>query len=129
MKVNFKILSFSLPHRNNILCRNFSQRGKFTNKTTIKFLYQQVCKHSSKTTSYMGFYQGFPNFSQRSFINNEHESYTFCGKSYETSNRKNLNLCYLIVEILAKVHIKELFSPKLHLTLTHDCAESKTITI
>ena len=74
----------------------------------------------------MGFYQGFPNFSQRSFINNEHESYTFCGMSYETS--KNLNLCYLIVEILAKVHIKELFSPKLHLTLTYDCAEQKTIT-
>ena len=48
--------------------------------------------------------------------------------SYETSNRKNLNFCYLIVEILAKVHIRELFSPKLHLTLTYYCAESKTIT-
>ena len=26
-------------------------------------------------------------------IHNEHESYAFCGISYETSNRKNLNLC------------------------------------
>ena len=42
---------------------------------------------------YIGFYQGFPNFSQRSFINNEHETYAFRGISYETSNRKNLNLC------------------------------------
>ena len=29
------------------------------------------------------------------------------------------------MEILAKVHIIELFSPKLHLTLKYDCAESK----
>ena len=133
---NFTILSFSLPQRNNISCGvNLSQRGKFTNKTTIKFLYQQVCKHSSKRTSYMDFYQGVLYFSQRSFINNEDETYAFCGISYETSNRKNLNLCSvlnikdLILEILAKVHIKELLSPKLHLTLKYDCAESKTISI
>ena len=29
--------------------------------------------------------------------------------------------------MLAKVYTKELFSPKLHLTLKYDCAESKTI--